>query len=454
VNRFHPARWLKSRLMKETATLQVSAMLNQGSQLFSSIVLAFLLGSHELGLYFLAISLQAVLYNLVNVGVVQATITQVAAASVRDSREKVAGWLAFLVKSNVVFSVLVLVVGWWALPAISSWWYDERLGDAEAHNLGRWAWYLSIWPLLDTPRVVAQVAFQGTRRMLPLGQLDNGQELMRALLVTCGAILVGSWEGAVLGEIASRVLASYMAMDMYRAALKDGEGWLPSMRDVWKQAPDISLASGMRLSLRIGFIKNVNVLFMDLLPYLMLGNLASASWVTYFRVASKIMGFPLMMLQGVTRTIVPALSEFRGLRDLAGFRRLFMRSSLISGLVVSSITLLMLPFVKLVVRTLWPADFEEPVFGFCWILGLGMIPIAFSVGLDAFYMLTDQMKTCLKIMSVGALITIPANVFLIWTFPETGAAWGQTVYRSYVIVHWVFVWWYFRYRAAQGHWNR
>ena len=85
---------------------------------------------------------------------------------------------------------------------------------------------------------------------------------------------------------------------------------------------------------------------------------------------------------------------------------------------------------------------------------LGLLPIAFSVGLDAFYMLTDQMKTCLKIMLVGAFLTIPANVFVIWAFPETGAAWGQTIYRSYVFVHFAFVAWYFRHSADQGHWHR
>ena len=43
MKRLHPAHWLKSRLMKDTATLQVSALLNQASQLVSTVVLAYLL---------------------------------------------------------------------------------------------------------------------------------------------------------------------------------------------------------------------------------------------------------------------------------------------------------------------------------------------------------------------------------------------------------------------------
>jgi O-antigen/teichoic acid export membrane protein len=451
--KFDPRTWLASKLMKDTATLQVSAMLNQASQLVSSIVLAYLLGSHGQGMYFLAIALQAVVYNLVNVGVVAATTTQVAAASVRDSREKVAGWLAFLAKANVIFSLGVIALGWWLLP-VSARWFDHQLGAGESETLGRWAWYLALWPLIDTPRVVAQVAFLGTRRMLKLSQLDNGQEVARAVLVVCGGLITGDFEGALAGEILSRVLSSYLALDLYYAARGDGQAWLPSMRDVFRQAREVAFASGMRLALRIGFIKNVNVLSMDLMPGLLLAAFAGPAYLAYYRIANKVMGVPLMMLQGVTRTLLPALSERRGLRDLQGFRRIYYRSTRWSGALVGGLSLAMLPFVQPLVAALWPADYAVPVFTYSWILALGLVPIAFSVGLDAFYMLTDQMKTCLKIMLVGAVLTIPANVFVIWAFPETGAAWGQTIYRSYVFVHFAFVAWYFRHSADQGHWHR
>lgn len=451
--RVDPRRWLKSKLMKDTATLQVSSMLNQSSQLVSSVVLAYLLGSHGQGMYFLAIALQAVAYNLVNIGVVAATTTQIAAASVRDGREKVAGWLAFLVKANVIFSVGLIVVGYWLLP-LGARWYAPELGVDEAANLGRWAWYLALWPLIDTPRVVAQVAFTGTRRMLKLGQLDNGQELVRAVLVTCGALVTGDFEGALMGEILSRVLSAYLGLDLYFAARRDGGPFLPSMREVFRRAPEIPFHVGMRLALRIGFIKNVNTLSMDLMPGLLLVKFANPSYLAYYRVANKIMGVPLMMLQGITRTILPALSEMRGLRDLEGFKGIYYRATRWSGLAVGGMAVLMLPFVEPFVAMLWPDDYAAPVFTYSWILALGLIPIAFSVGLDSFYMLTDQMKACLKIMLVGAFLTIPANVYVIYAFPETGAAWGQTIYRAYVFVHFAFVAWYFRHSADKGHWYR
>jgi O-antigen/teichoic acid export membrane protein len=445
---------LRSKFMQDTATLQVSAMINQASQLVSTVVIAFLLGSHGQGLFFLAISLQALFYNLVNVGVVQATITQVAAASVRDSRVKVAGWLAFLVKSYLVFSVLLIGLGWFVLPALSVWWYSGKVGAEQARELGLWAWWLTWWPLIDTPRAVAQVAFQGTRRMLRLGQLDNATELVRVVCVMGGALIEGSARGAVLGEIASRILGSLLGAEMYAAARRDGSAWLPSLREVFRQAPDIPLLQGIRLGLRVGLLKNGNTLFMEVFPGLILGGVAGASWVAYFRVASKIMGLPMMLLQGVTRTILPALSELRGLRDLGRFRRLYGRTMALSGCIIGGGMLLMLPLIPPVVGAFWPSDFAGPVSTYAWILALGMVPAAFAVGLDAFYILTDQMKISLGITAVGALITIPTNVLLIVLLPETGAAWGLSLYRSWVLVHFAYVAWYFRHRAERGHWDR
>lgn len=449
-----PLRILRSKFLQDTATLQVSAMLNQASQLVSTVLIAFLLGSHGQGMFFLAISMHALFYNLINVGVVQATITQLAAASVRDNRVKVAGWLAFLVKSYLISGPLVIGLGWFALPALSSWWYSGKVGPEEAREIGKWAWWFTFWPLIDTPRAVAQVAFQGTRRMLKLGQLDNAAELIRVVCVVAGTAIGGSAEGAVIGLIASYVLVSYLATDMYHSARFDGNGWLPSLREVFRQVPEVPLLQGIRLGLRIGLLKNGNTLFMDVFPGLILGGVAGASWVAYFRIATKIMGLPMNMLQGVTRTILPALSELRGLRDLERFRGLYFRTMSASGAILGGGMLLMLPLIPPVVGAFWPEDFRDPVFHYSWILAVGMVPSAFAVGLDAFYILTDQMKRSLVITAVGAAITIPTNVLLIVLLPETGAAWGLSLYRSWVLVHFAYVTWYFRHRAERGHWDR
>jgi O-antigen/teichoic acid export membrane protein len=93
-------RALKTKFVKDTLTLQASGFLTQASGFAASAVLAFALGAHGQGLFVMAVTLQALLFSLVNVGVVQATVSQLAAANARGLHEKVAAWLAFLVKTT------------------------------------------------------------------------------------------------------------------------------------------------------------------------------------------------------------------------------------------------------------------------------------------------------------------------------------------------------------------
>ena len=445
-----PLRFIRNKFLKDAATLQVSGSLNQASQLFSSIAIAFLLGAPGQGLFVLAVMLQALFYNLVSVGVVQATVSQVAAASARDLHGKVGDWLAFLVKTYALVSIVLVGLGYFVLPTASELFFARTLGAPAARELGVWAWWLTFWIPIDTPRAVCQVAFQGTRRMLPLGMMDNAHELMRMFLVLLGALITGSAKGAVLGEIASRILTALLAAYMYAAARRDGGPWLPRMADILRRVRGIPLLKGLRLGVRVGVIKNTTTLVVTVLPRLLLGSFASTSWVAYFHIAQRFMGLPLMLMQGVSRTVLPALSERRGLRDLAGFSRLYWRTTLLTGGAVSLLLLAALPFVEPAVQLLMPDDYARPVFVCCAILALGVIPSSFAVAQDPFYILTDRMKQNLILCFVGALVTIPANAVLVWVNPTTGPVWGQTLYLSWVLVHFGYIVWYFRRVAPRG----
>ena len=438
-------------------TLQASGFINQGSQFLSSLLIAYLLGSHGQGLLAVAVMLQGLFYNFVHMGVVPATVSMVAASAARDMQEKVATWLAFLVKSYAVVSLLMVVGGWFLLPLVSDWLYLDKYGAETSGDIGLWAWLLTLWIPIDTPRALAQVSFHATRRMLPLAQLDNAQELMRMFLVVSGAILGGRYGepvlGAVLGEILSRVLAAALAVQMYHRARSDGGAWLPGFGEILRRVPGVPLIRGMRLGVRVGVIKTAAAIVVTILPRLLLGRYASMSWVAYFHVAQRLAGVVQMMMQGVSRTVLPALSEQSSKRDLAGFKRLYLRSTVFTGLGISAAWLVMLMLVKPVVGWLWPADYAEPVFVCCLILTCGLVPLSFAVAQDPFYILTDRMKANVVICFAGALVTIPANMVLIRLVPTTGPVWGLTFYMAWVLVHFVYIRRYFRSaRPGEGFW--
>ena len=360
MSRLDPRRLLGNKFVKDTATLQVATLLNQIGQVACSVLIAFLLGAHEQGLYALALSLQAFLFNLLNVGVLQATIVQVAAAAVRDQRSKLTQWIAFLVKAYLVINVAVICVAYFALPPLAERIYGERLGHEAARQLGLWGFWLCFFPLIDTARVAIFAALQGTRRMLPIARLDNMMEIVRVFLVISGALITNSPRGAVLGEIAARVVAIPIALSLYRGARHDGLGYLPGVREILAELRGIPLRRGIRLGLRVGMLKNTHTIFLSVLPSLFLGALAGASWVAWFNVARRFMDLPSLLMQAVTRTALPALSEIAGLRDGQRFRRLFLRITGLGAALITAGTLLFLPFVKPLTQWLYPPDYVDP----------------------------------------------------------------------------------------------
>ena len=413
----NPLDFIRNKFLRDAATLQVSGTLNQASQLISSIVIAFLLGAVGQGRYALAVMLQGLFYNVVNVGAMQATVSQLAAASARENKGKFAAWMAFLAKFNLTFNAALIGLGYFVLPELAEWWYDDR-------QLGVWAWWLTLWPLIDTPRAVAFAACQGTRRMLPLAQIENGGELLRAYLVTMGAVITHSPAGAVLGEIAARTIASLVAVVLYRRARLDGGTFLPTLREVWRQMPAIPLRQGMPFSFRVGILKNANALFLNVFPRLLIGATAGAAWVAYFHIAQRIMGLPMMLMQGVSRTILPALSEMAGVRDLSRFKGLYYKTTLTAGVVISSGILLCLPLIQPIVSRFFPDDYAKPVFLYSCILAVGFVPMSFAVGLESFYIVSDRLRVSLILSALGCIVLIPVNFVLIRLYPQTGRGLG------------------------------
>ncbi|MCC7013662.1 MAG: lipopolysaccharide biosynthesis protein [Planctomycetes bacterium] len=450
----HPLQLIRNKFFKDTLVLQISGMITVTTSFVSSASIAFLLGAHGMGLFAVAVTLQAAFYSLAHVGVVSATVSQLAAASARELHEKVTLWLAFFVKVYLLFSSVMIAAGFFAMPALSRWWYGEDLGLEEAQRLGIWAWWLTWWILIDTPRAMAQVAFQSTRRMLGLAQMDNAFELMRMFLVILGACITGSPAGAVAGEIGGRVLGSFLALQMYADARKDGSAWLPTFGEVLSRVPRTPIREGLRLAMRVGVIKSATNMVVTVLPRLLLGGTAGFAWVAYFHVAQRIMVLPQMLMQGVSRTVLPALAEKRGKHDFAGFKRLYWKSTLLAGASISGATLLVTALVQPVVALTFPSDYAWPVFVCCAILTVGMIPSSFAIAQDPFYILTNRMKQNLAICLVGALVTVPANIYLVELDPERGAVWGQALYMAWVLVHFGYIALYFRRSAHSTEWEQ
>ena len=438
---------LRTKFVRDAATLQLATGVSQVFQVGTTVALALMLGAEGQGIYVSAIALQALVFFLINVGVMQATVGQIAAAAARKNEYKSSGWIAFLAKTVAAFGLLIFVAGWFILPWIGELFYDDR-------QVGVWAWWLCAVPLIEIPKVVASAAFLGTRRMVALGQLETSCDLVRLFLVVCGAIATGSPEGAVIGVLLSSCVGAVLSAGLYHRARKDGEYPLPGVRAIVQRARDIKIRQGIRQGLRVALIKNGQSLFGNIFPRLIIGAVTGLEWAAYFHIAQRLVTVPMMLADAIRRTALPALAELAGQKDLAKFRSMFFRTALITGGLTTLVLLALLGVIPWLTRLLFPGDYTLPVYTYAKILVLAYIPFSFAVANEAFYIVTNKLKVLLWITLVGAVVTIPTNIWLIKVIPYTGTAWGLALYQSWVLVHLAYITYLLlRARDAEAFWR-
>jgi len=438
----NPLRRLKSRFLRDTATLQVGSLLNSAGNFAGTVALALLLGPHEQGRYYVAIALYSLLWLLMNQGFVGATVSQVAAANARGLSEKVAAWLAYLGKAYLSLGLVLAPLGFLLLPRAAT-----ILGAGS--EPGTWAFWLTLTPFLEMPRVVVCAALQGTRRMLPFAQIENTHELSRVFLLVVGVVVTGSAAGAVLGTLAASALSSVVAMEMYLLARREDPRGLPSFGQIVRLSRVVPLRAGMPLGVRLGLVRSIDALAREVLPTLLAKAFGTEEWVAYLRIAQRILGMPLLLMQGASRTTLPMLSELAGLKDLAKLRQIYWRASLVSGALVTSGLLIAMLLVPFALGVFFPASYQEPVWRLCLILLPGYAIVSFSIANDTFYLVTDTLKAGVILSAAGLALCIVVQTWLAASIPHTGAAWGLTFTLAVTTMHFAYAAWWFRTRGPR-----
>ncbi len=428
-------RLLASRFLKDSAVLQVSGAAIAASGLLSSAVVAALLGAGAQGQFFTALALYGLVFMLLGTGVVQATVTQLAASIARGQHEKAAAWLAFLIKSYALAGILLPIGGYYLLP-----WLGELLTNTP--NIGFYAWILSFTPLVELPRVLAYTTFQGTRRMADLARLELGTEGARLILVCTGAYVTRDATGPVIGTLIASGFGSLLGILLYRRMSQGVGHKLPGPRQILSQVREVPIRRGLALGLRIGTLRSLDALTVTVLPPLIIfffgGKLAGTAnpdaWVTYFKIAQRIMQIPAVLLGAISRTALPALSGIVGRGDAEGFRRSFLRVTFGAGGVMILVVAVLVLVLPLLVRLVYPEDYVEPVRLMGSILALAYCLQGFAVALDSFYILAQRLRFAILFAAGWALLAVPFGAYLNYRMGPVGSAWGIVFSFSSILV--------------------
>jgi len=447
---FLPKRLLDSRFMRDAFTLQVAAGITSVGNLVSTMALAFLLGAELQGLFYVAMAWYSLFYLLGNVGLTSVTVSHIAKAIGGGRREDIVNWLAFLLKASTSLSILMFGLAWFILPPIASYYGGE---GANSVLLADWAVLLCLLPIIEVPRIVATAAFQGSRQMLYLAQLENAIEAGRVFLIVSLIVITGSAKGAIWGTLAAGVLGSGLAIALYFRARRDsevraaktGDAALPTVRALFGAMGTVPIRQGLPMGIRVGFMRNLDALVLDSAPVLIMGmaGIGGPASAAYFRIAQRLLRIPLMLLQGVSRTAVPAFSELAVLKDATRLRSLFYKASFGGGLMISLGIGLMMIVLPMIVGEFFPSDYAEPVTHFSYLLCAGFVSTAFSGVFESFYLATNKIHIALRIGLVLALPMLACMYIGGIYFGPTGVALGLTIALSTGIVHHLYIYRYF-----------
>ncbi|MEZ6017442.1 MAG: lipopolysaccharide biosynthesis protein [Planctomycetota bacterium] len=430
-----------SRFLRESTTLQGASFATAASNLLGSVILTHVLGATQLGVFYTAMSAFSLLWALLNLGLPAVVTAEVARALQSGRTADVTRWLGALAWLTPATALVAALLGWFALAPLCVLAY-RALGT----EIGPLAAWMCLLPLIDAPRIVLSTALQSTRRMASLARIDLGQELVRVVLVSVGALVTGNAYGPLVGTLLASVGGSVLALDLYRQARRDGAP-LPPLRDVLR-AREAPLGRALQEGVKVGFVRNVDALGVQILPSLILPIFAHVAWVSYLRIAQRIVAMARLVMQGINRTALPALSALAGVKDVQGLRRMYWRASLLSGATISLGIIVALPFLPFLIRGLFPEDFHGPVWRIVLILVPGVMVVSFSVANDVFYLVTRQMRVAIWLSLLGLIVNTAQITLFAWWLPTIGVAIGLSVTCLWSLVHVAYAWRWFRTHAG------
>jgi O-antigen/teichoic acid export membrane protein len=437
-----PKRLLKHRFLRDSLLLQASGGVVALCQLFSATILAHSLGEVGQGQYISAIKVYGLFFMLFNTGIVPAVVSQLGGALTRNQIEKIAAWQGFLLKAYVLSGLFLLSIGWYVLPRCTEYFFDNR-------ELGWWAFWLSFSPILECGRVLAMCSFQGLRRIAALARLDVYSEFGRFALVAAAALTFETPAPVILATLLSAAWGTAVGAFLYRRSRQENPEGLPSFPRVLERMRDVRLSVGLPLGLRLGLLRSLDALHFDLLPPLLMlyAGVERAleqpeGAVAYFNNAQRLMLIPAVLMSGIARNTLPAMSGIAGKRDPELFRRSFWRVTLLGGLMNAGALLVVLLGLPIV---LWffPPDYRDPVLRLAWILGLAGLLRGLAGAYDSFYIVADRLRVTLTINLLGTLVCVWALYRLSLAYPETGAAWGMVVAQAWGLFHLTYIAWFF-----------
>ncbi len=431
----------RRKFVRDTATLQLTTVVQGVTYLLTSVLTARYLGKHELGRWVTTREMYMFAWFLVSTGVLNATIKLYSHAQGSGDTKGRVDALAALLKIGLTTAVVVSIVGVFVGPLVGERVYDDR-------EVGLFAGVLCLSGAFEVLRTLVVAALQGSRQMVRYAKLDMTTNVLRAALVWAALHLGVGIRAVVAAFVGHLVITAVISLRAYELARRaGGDEAPPSLKDVFRAIPRAPTRHLFGLSYLITLNKGMNTLVprfgMLLIPAHQLQTSMGDNGA--YSVAYVLAWALALALTGVTQALLPALGYKLGVEEIP-FERLgrsLLRVSLVAGGLMATATLLSVPVMYVVVRMLYGEEFGDSFRYYLW-LTAGNLTLGFFVIIDSFYIYSGKIR---KVIPYNLLLAAIAFVSILVAndrFGPMGTAAAAGLCRNLSIFHLIYIVWYFR----------
>jgi O-antigen/teichoic acid export membrane protein len=369
------------------------------------IILARWLGSFDLGLYTLVLTVQEFATLVAGQGMSSALTKFV--AEHRDNEDRL---------SQIVFSAFTVTLIFAVVAALLLYFLAGMI--AGIFNMPQLAHLLRILSISLPFIVVNQSSLgleNGLRRMkYYAAQLIMRSFLMIVLIVTLvwlGYGVEGTVWGLVLSIVGTSIWGLYLAREYYHLAY----------RNFLKNAKQM-LWFGTQV-----FSTNAVNLMLNYTDTFMIGYFLTATDVGYYSVAVTMCLLFSIVPNAVQRTTFPMTAEYWSKNDLKSLREMFDKSMKYTACILLPLGLLFTFFVKEITTTVFGAEYIYSVAPFMWLLIARVLRGATINPVGSSFSGVGRPDIGLKVDSLSLILNVPLNWLLIPRWGVSGAAIATTV---------------------------
>jgi O-antigen/teichoic acid export membrane protein len=250
-----------------------------------------------------------------------------------------------------------------------------------------------------------------------------GTSLLNVAVVALGGGITGLLYSTALAPL----LTSLAALLLYRATRPAMDGF-PELLDIVRAAPSVPIRRYFSFSALVSLDKNFANL-LALAPELLLGRLAAAEQLAFFRIGFNLMNFLSIPLAPIARNLYAKLAEITARGRPGDLGRALLKVTLVAGgvsVASSAVMMVLAPYILMIYRPVY-----MPALPVMYALGVRFALLGFGVGLGAIYQVLGEMKLALATKIVPGLVMFAGGWVLVSSYGAVGAA--ATLVIAYLI---------------------